>query len=135
MSIVSKWKLIIFATKDRRLQKVSRQVITLLCNYHNEKTGQCNPSQLRMANDLGVSDRSIRNGLAELRQLGYIDIIKKGNVGLSTKYSIDFKLQEKFFQATGKMFPNDQEKFFLRTNLRTYLEEDKIKIITGGNSG
>ena len=100
-----------------------------------KKTGQCNPSQLRMANDLGVSDRSIRNGLAELRQLGYIDIIKKGNVGLSTKYSIDFNLQEKFFQVTGKMFPNDQEKYFLRTSLRTYLEEDKIKIITGGGGG
>ncbi len=135
MSIVSKWKLVIFATKDRRLQKVSRQVLTLLLNYHNEKTGQCNPSQLRLANDLGVSDRSVRNGLAELRQLGYIDIIKKGNVGFSTQYSIDFKLQEKFFQATGKKFPNDQEKFFLRTSLRTYLEEDKIKIITGGGGG
>jgi len=66
---------------------------------------------------------------------GYIKIIKKGNVGFSTMYAIDFKLQEKFFQATGKNFPKDQEHIFLRTNLRTYLEEEEITILKGGKSG
>ena len=50
-------------------------------------------------------------------------------------YAIDFDLVEKFFQATGKNFPKDQEDIFLRTNLRTYLEEEKITIIKGGESG
>ena len=53
-------------------------------------------------------------------------------MGFSTKYAIDFDLQEKFFQSTGKKLPKDQEHIFLRTNLRTYLEEERLKIIKGG---
>lgn len=135
MSLVDKWKLNYFAAADPRLSSIARRVLVLLCNYYNDKTKQCNPSQLRMSRDLGVTDRSVRNGLSDLVLYDYIKIIKKGNVGFSTMYAIDFKLQEKFFQATGKNFPKDQEDIFLRTNLRTYLEEEELKIIKGGESG
>mgnify|MGYP003638717037 FL=1 len=135
MSLVDKWKLNRFAQADPRLSSMSRRVLFLLCSYYNDKSRQCNPSQLRMSRDLGTTDRSIRNGLRDLLVYGYIKIIKKGNVGFSTKYAIDFKLQENFFQATGKNFPKDQEHIFLRTNLRTYLEEEELTIIKGGESG
>jgi hypothetical protein len=135
MPLVDKWKLNLFAQSDPRLSAVARRVLFLLCNYYNDKTRQCNPSQLRMSRDIGTTDRSVRNGLRDLMLHGYIKIIKKGNVGFSTMYAIDFKLQEKFFQATGKNFPKDQEDIFLRTNLRTYLEEEEITILKGGKSG
>ena len=135
MPLVDKWKLNLFAQADPRLSAVARRVLFLLCNYYNDKTRQCNPSQLRMSRDIGVTDRSIRNGIYDLVQFGYIKIKRKGNVGFSTMYVIDFDLVEKFFQATGKNFPKDQEDIFLRTNLRTYLEEEEITILKGGKSG
>ena len=122
MSLVNKWKLNRFAQADPRLSSIARRVLFLLCNYYNDKSRQCNPSQLRMSRDLGTTDRSIRNGLKDLVVNGYIKIIKKGNVGFSTQYAIDFHLQEKFFQATGKNFPKDQENIFLRTSLRRRIE-------------
>ena len=104
MPLVDKWKLNLFAQADPRLSAVARRVLFLLCNYYNDKTRQCNPSQLRMSRDIGTTDRSVRNGLRDLMLHGYIKIIKKGNVGFSTMYAIDFKLQERTFQKTRNIF-------------------------------
>lgn len=56
----------------RGIPPVQKLVLTLLANAHNGHTGQCNPDQKRLAEECGISERSIRDHLNWLEEEGYI---------------------------------------------------------------
>lgn len=56
----------------RGIPPVQKLVLALLANAHNGHTGQCNPDQKRLAEECGISERSIRDHLNWLEEEGYI---------------------------------------------------------------
>lgn len=67
------------------LTQQQRLLMYTLATFRNRKTGQCNPSANTLANDIGVSERSIRRWLKELAKMGII-FLKLGRF----TYQIDF---------------------------------------------
>lgn len=59
------------------LTATERLVALAICRHHNEKTGQCNPSQERLARLTGLTDRSVRKVIATLRAKGFIETSAK----------------------------------------------------------
>ena len=83
---LAKWWTFQVVLTDRSLSAKARLVYARLLKYHNQKTGQCNPSEERLGLDLGYSDRSIRTALRELDDIEYIDIRRGGGRRISNQY-------------------------------------------------
>lgn len=58
---------------DRDLLESDLRVLGVLCAHYNHKTGQCNPSQTRIADEAGYSRATVQSALVRLRKWGYID--------------------------------------------------------------
>lgn len=58
----------------------STEKLVLLCLAHhlNSATGQCNPSQARIAALTGLTDRSVRKAMASLTERGLIRTLRHG---------------------------------------------------------
>lgn len=65
------------AATDTKLTDGAVRVLIVLCSYCN-RAGITWVSQARLAQDLGVSRQAITNQLAQLRNAGYVEIVKKG---------------------------------------------------------
>ena len=65
------------ALTDRRLTPYAHQILCLVCSYCN-KEGITWISQKSLSEDMGVSRQAITKQITNLRNLGYIVIIKKG---------------------------------------------------------
>ena len=57
----------------------TKLILLLLANCHNKHTGQCNPSQERLAQESGLSERTVRD---HLRLLEQAKLIKRETVNL-----------------------------------------------------
>ena len=67
-----KWWALRIAMTDRRLNPLDKTVYAALLFYHNTKTGRCDPSAARLGYDLDRSDRTIRSGITQLGEAGYV---------------------------------------------------------------
>ena len=69
------------------LTKTAIRVFFRLLDHQNPKSGQCNPSNRRIAKTLGISERSVRSAISELKQIGAIKV-RKGAGNRSNQYQI-----------------------------------------------
>lgn len=65
------------AVADKQLTDGALRVLAAICSYCN-RAGITWVSQAKVASDLGISRQAITNQMAQLRRLGYVEIVKKG---------------------------------------------------------
>jgi DNA-binding MarR family transcriptional regulator len=65
------------AVFDQQMTPGALHVLAALCSYCN-RAGITWVSQTRLADELNVSRQAVTNQLAQLRKLGYVEIVKKG---------------------------------------------------------
>jgi len=58
---------------DERLTATQRLVALAICRHYNNVTGQCNPSQGRIAKLTGLKLRTVSGAYRDLRSLGVIE--------------------------------------------------------------
>lgn len=59
--------------RDTDLSASAKNVAAALMTFHNDRTGQCNPSQKRLAEAVGLSRMRVNRLVAELRVGGWIE--------------------------------------------------------------
>lgn len=59
--------------RDSELSASAKNVATALMTFHNDRTGQCNPSQKRLAESVGLSRMRVNRLVAELKAGGWIE--------------------------------------------------------------
>jgi len=71
-----------------RLPHLQKHVLLTLAYRHNHKTGRCDPSIQRLADDTGMSADSVRRNIKLLAELGHLEIVHRhrGPVQLRNKY-------------------------------------------------
>ena len=65
------------AVADKQLTDGGLRVLAAICSYCN-RAGITWVSQAKVASDLGISRQAITNQMAQLRRLGYVEIVRKG---------------------------------------------------------
>lgn len=65
------------AVADKNLTDGALRTLAAVCSYCN-RAGITWVSQAKVASDLGISRQGITNQMAQLRRLGYVEIVKKG---------------------------------------------------------
>jgi DNA-binding transcriptional ArsR family regulator len=91
----------------------AKLVFVGLSNRHNQETGRCDPSVETIAGDLGISERSVRNGLRELEKNGLITTTHRtrrtgrGKRNLSNRYNL--KGGAESAGGVGQILPPKQE--------------------------
>lgn len=65
-------------------------VLMMLADRHNSDTNQCNPSHDRLADDCGLTKRSVIDQIAKLAEAGFVKIFhrSKGSVKLPNHYAL-----------------------------------------------
>lgn len=72
----------------------AKLVLVALANRHNQETGRCDPSISTIAKDLGISQRSVQNGLRELEKAKAVVTIERkartgrGKLNMTNRYRI-----------------------------------------------
>lgn len=72
----------------------ARLVLLALANRHNQETGRCDPSLTTIAEDVQLSERSVRYGLRELERLGLVSTVERkqrtgrGKRNLTNRYRL-----------------------------------------------
>lgn len=80
--------------RERKLTAAASLVLLVLANRHNQETGRCDPSLAMIAEDAGLSERAVRNGLRQLEKEKLISTIHrtvrtgKGKRNLRNRYRI-----------------------------------------------
>jgi hypothetical protein len=74
------------------LGKNGKQVALILDTYADFKTGQCRPSVARMAERWSLGEATVKRGLAELRGIGAIKVLRSGK-GRGSKFATEYQLQ------------------------------------------
>lgn len=78
LDMVRKWEVLQhWAQQQQRLTSSAFLVLVRLLDRQNTKTGRCDPSGIGIAEEVGLSERSIRNAIAELERRGAIKKYKK----------------------------------------------------------
>lgn len=75
-----------------------KSTLIALCESYNQKTGQCNPSQRKLAEKTGASIRTVSNHLKVLEKLGLISKtpgLRKNGGNSSCHYTLNFHGGEK----------------------------------------
>jgi hypothetical protein len=79
---------------DPHLGQASKIVLSQLIFHHNQKTAACFPSEQLLSNTLGMSIRTIKRSIQELRKQEWLKIeyrLKKGtNEYMSNQYFFDW---------------------------------------------
>jgi hypothetical protein len=75
---------------DQELQVKEKMVLVVLAHYLNNKTGQCNPSLVRLAKDSGMSKDSVIRAIKILEGKKLITPIRKkvGEINVSNQYKL-----------------------------------------------
>lgn len=72
----------------------AKLVLIALSNRHNQETGRCDPSVARIASDVKISERAVRDGLRELERAKLIATVHrtirtgKGKRNLNNRYRL-----------------------------------------------
>lgn len=88
--MIEKWKLLKKVNADQKLNDAARRVMFFLLDRENNKTKKLFPSHARLSDDTGLSRSSIKRGVANLIERGYLTRLKKGYVGRATEYKINY---------------------------------------------
>ena len=88
--MIEKWKLLKKVNADQKLNDAARRVMFFLLDRENNKTKKLFPSHARLSDDTGLSRSSIKRGVANLINNGYLTRLKKGYVGRATEYKINY---------------------------------------------
>lgn len=73
-----KTRILSVANEDRRLKAAAFRILEYLLQHHNDRIGLVCPSQRRIAKDLGLSERWVREMVRLLRSAGYIKTTRIG---------------------------------------------------------
>ncbi len=65
--------------EEHRLSTRAKAVAAALSDYMDNTTGRCWPTVERIGRDLSYSPRSVKYGLAELKEAGYLEVERKRN--------------------------------------------------------
>lgn len=65
-----------WAVRVRGISPAAKVVLWHLADRHNKDTGQCNPSQARLAEDCEISRSSLNNQLEVLEKAGFISRVR-----------------------------------------------------------
>lgn len=60
-----------------KLSNSAKLVLIALANRHNQETGRCDPSVTRIAKDMQISERAVRDGLRELEKAKLISTVHR----------------------------------------------------------
>jgi hypothetical protein len=89
----------------QKLPCTQKMVLMMLAERHNRDTGRCDPSLDLLAEDCGLSRRSVMDQVARLAEAGYLRILHRAsnNVKLSNQYVLvfSFGVQEEVKEPVG----------------------------------
>jgi len=76
----------------QRVTSTQKLVLLMLAERHNKDTGQCRPSHDTLAEDCGLTRRSVIDQIGKLAQAGYITVLPraKDNLRLPNQYRLNF---------------------------------------------
>lgn len=99
------WGALAWAVRQQ-LPSTQKLVLIMLAERHNSDSGRCDPSHERLADDCGLTRRSVMDQVKRLEDAGYIRSMSRarGNLKLSNHYvlNLDFGIPEKV-----KQLPDD----------------------------
>lgn len=99
------WSALAWAVRQQ-LPSTQKLVLIMLAERHNSDTGRCDPSHERLAEDCGLTRRSVMDQVKKLEESGYIRAMNraKGALKLSNHYvlNLSFGVPEK-----AQALPND----------------------------
>lgn len=132
---MKKWWTLQLVTLDRRVSHGAVSLFSRLVSHHNNKTGQCNPSQETLAKALKCSTRQIRNFTKELREAGYVETRKGCGTRPGLHYTIrwfegtkdEFLRAEKYLQNQRKQSSGKQKKEHKKKGLGHKTEQSQKK--------
>jgi biotin operon repressor len=78
-----------FILKSKKLSSGDKMVFAMLLSYAWQND-YCFPGQERLAEDLGVTDRSVRTNLKALQKQGLLVIVRRG-LGKTNIYELDVR--------------------------------------------
>jgi len=66
---------------DKRISATAKLLLAVLADHWNKNTGQCNPHEATLAEEIGVCRRTVIRALAELKTAGLIQVqrTQRGN--------------------------------------------------------
>jgi hypothetical protein len=76
----------------QRVTSTQKLVLLMLAERHNKDTGQCRPSHDTLADDCGLTRRSVIDQIGRLAEAGYISVLPraKDNRRLPNQYRLNF---------------------------------------------
>ena len=88
-----------------KLPAMQKIVLIILASHKNSKTGACHPSMSTIAEEAGMTERSVRTQISELKESGFIEIENTFQKGLksSNKYRLNLANLDR------KEIPNDRK--------------------------
>jgi len=99
--MIKKWKLLKIVNQSKQLNDAARRVMFFLLDRENNKTGKLFPSHARIADDSGLSLRSVSRGINDLIKHDFLIKLKKGYTGKATEYQINYDVTHAtFVQST-----------------------------------
>ncbi|MGI9572428.1 MAG: helix-turn-helix domain-containing protein [Candidatus Actinomarinaceae bacterium] len=98
--MIKKWKLLKRVNSTKQLNDASRRVMFFLLDRENNKTGKLFPSHARIADDSGLSLRSVSRGINDLIKNNFLIKLKKGYTGKATEYKINYDLAHATFDQS-----------------------------------
>ena len=75
--LIAQWHWLQAVLADPKLSGAAKSTAGRLADHANDVTGHAWPSEARMARNLGITDRSVRSGLAQLVAGGYVSRVSR----------------------------------------------------------
>lgn len=88
-----------WALEQKSLKPAAKLVLICLADRHNKDTGDCFPSQVRLAEDACISRASLNTQLAELEALGYFTRLVEVDPATKRQRPTRYNLNIGFFPA------------------------------------
>lgn len=101
------------AISETDMSMSAKLVLVALGNRHNQETGRCDPSVVRISKDVRISERAVRNGIRELEKLKLIKTVERkvrtglGKRNMTNRYN--FRGGAGFAGGVGQDLPTKQE--------------------------
>ena len=86
------WSALAWAVRQK-LPSTQKLVLLMLAERHNGDSGQCNPSHDLLAEDCGLSRRSVVDQISKLEEAGYLRVMHRasGNAKLPNQYVLNLR--------------------------------------------
>ncbi len=91
VTLQDKWLFVGAIMADPKLPGAAKFAAYFMLDHLNTKTERCDPSLIGLAEQMGMSERSVVTGIEELIEQGYFERISRGGGGVTTKYRACWK--------------------------------------------